>query len=374
MKPYRAPAERLDGQLLLSQIKSIDASHAMETILQAVPDLLLVVNAGRQVVALNKVSINSLCLFEPEKALGSLFGEVLGCKYALQAPDGCGTTPCCSSCGADIAVMSAIDNEQSCERICALTTEKYGQTDETCLLVRSRPIMLDGNRLVLVYARDVSKEQLAFNVETDFMRNMSAMLNAAKSYGAFVQYVSPDNELLQQLNEMTDRALQEIRIQSLLKHQSSSDPHVSFKTTSLARIRTLVFSIVLNRETKIGKMIEENEFDQDVTVSTDPVLAARVITNMLQNALDASDSGDSIRLHTLVATDRVTWQVWNRTPIAESIQPRIFQRYFTTKEDHGSGQGTHLMKLLGEKCLGGQVSFVSTLAEGTTFSFSLPRQ
>lgn len=373
MRSYYAPAERIDEQLLRSQIKIIDSSYAMDTILQAAPDLLLVINSHRQVVALNKAFAESLGIVDLEKALGLRFGEVLQCRYAFDEPSGCGTTSYCSSCGAVVAMMAAIDDDSICERICALKTSKNGVTIDSSLYVRSQPVVIDGNRFVLVYARDISQTQLD-NMEYDFMQNMSAMLNASRSYGVFIQYGSPDNVLLQRLNKMTDRTLQEINLQSVLKLHSHSAPKVNFEKVSLTSIRNMVFSVVIYREFKIGKSIKEKGLNEDLCITTDPILASRVIISMLQNALEDTKNGESVRLSITAEHGKVVWQVWNNAYMPEDIQLRVFQRYFSTKAGNGRGHGTYMMKYLGEKCLGGKVSFTSTMEHGTIFSFSLPAQ
>ena len=58
--------------------------------------------------------------------------------------------------------------------------------------------------------------------------------------------------------------------------------------------------------------------------------------------------------------------------IPPEVQARIFQRSFSTKAARGRGLGTYSMKLLGERYLGGEVSFVSTPETGTVFSIRLP--
>jgi len=57
----------------------------------------------------------------------------------------------------------------------------------------------------------------------------------------------------------------------------------------------------------------------------------------------------------------------------EEIQSQVFQRSFSTKAKSGRGIGTHSMKLLGERYLGGRVEFLSDEAAGTTFSITLPK-
>jgi len=54
------------------------------------------------------------------------------------------------------------------------------------------------------------------------------------------------------------------------------------------------------------------------------------------------------------------------------VQARIFQRSFSTKAVRGRGLGTYSMKLFGERCLGGEVSFGSATGTGTVFSIRLP--
>ena len=66
--------------------------------------------------------------------------------------------------------------------------------------------------------------------------------------------------------------------------------------------------------------------------------------------------------------------VWNGQPVAESVAPRVFERYVTTNPEPGHGLGTYSMKLLGERYLRGEVSFQSSEADGTVFSISLPRR
>jgi signal transduction histidine kinase len=68
---------------------------------------------------------------------------------------------------------------------------------------------------------------------------------------------------------------------------------------------------------------------------------------------------------------QVRFLVHNDGVIAPEVQLRVFQRSFSTKA-RGRGLGTYGMKLLGERVLGGEVSFRSEPASGTTFLLTLP--
>lgn len=366
------PPERDAGKMYCTMHAPHQPEGHLHTLLETAAEPLLVINADRKVIALNSAFMTALGITDPDRALGVRFGESLHCRYAFDEPAGCGTTPYCSSCGALIAMLAAIDDNRPCERICALSTGVHGHKHDLCLLVRTQPVVLDGSRYILVYARDISQEQLAASVEHDFMDDLSTMLSSVKSYGAFIQHQSPDDELSRRLNQLADRALKEIRLQYMLKHHDQLKAIAAIEPVKLSGIRNLVLSVVLHREVKTGKHIEEEGPEQDVSIATDPVLVSRVIINMLLNALEATDEGQSVRLTTSVTSSRVSWQVWNRSFIPETLQLRIFQKYFTTRGGYGRGLGTHAMKLVGEEYLGGTVAFTSAKESGTTFTFSLP--
>jgi sensor histidine kinase regulating citrate/malate metabolism len=67
----------------------------------------------------------------------------------------------------------------------------------------------------------------------------------------------------------------------------------------------------------------------------------------------------------------VTIWVRNSAFIKREIQLQIFMRSFSTKGSN-RGLGTYSMKLLGEKYLGGKVSFTTDEKDGTVFSVQIP--
>ena len=98
----------------------------------------------------------------------------------------------------------------------------------------------------------------------------------------------------------------------------------------------------------------------------------RVMTNMLMNAFEATETGGEVKLDVVSDNDTISFSVWNKECIPENIQQRIFQQYFSTKNGNGRGFGTYSIKLIGEQFLGGRVSFTSLESQGTVFRFELP--
>jgi hypothetical protein len=372
METYFAPAERDNIERVTCQAKSICHSPVINTLLQNTSDLLLVINSKRQIVAFNKAVTDSLGIAEPELALGLRFGEVLRCKYSFDEPNGCGTTPYCSTCGAVIATMAAIDDNTPCERICALTTDKKRKSSDSCLRVRSQPVVVDGDRWILVYAQDVSDQRHWENLENEFLQDLENKLYFVKNYSSYVHDQIPTDGALSKLTLTIGRVAREVKLQNALRNHRHIDSLAITENVSLKSIRNMVFDTILNKSVMTGKTVIEEGTDLDCAVHTDPILVSRVIIKMLLNALEATELGGTVRFKATVYETKVTWIVWNNGFIPENIQLRLFHKYYSTKTGKGRGFGTYRMKLLGEKYLGGKVSFKSKAEEGTTFSLSLP--
>jgi signal transduction histidine kinase len=107
-------------------------------------------------------------------------------------------------------------------------------------------------------------------------------------------------------------------------------------------------------------------------VRTDPSLLSRVLINMLKNAFEATEPGGEVRLRIFTGDKTLSFTVWNRQHIPDSVAIRIFQRHFSTKNGDGRGFGSYAMKFFGEELLGGTVRFTSSQEEGTLFRLDLP--
>jgi len=88
--------------------------------------------------------------------------------------------------------------------------------------------------------------------------------------------------------------------------------------------------------------------------------------------LEASPTNGKVKFWIEDEEDFVSFCVWNKAFIPQSVAPRIFQRNFSTKEQDGRGIGTYSMKLFGEKILNGRVSFTTSETDGTIFKFACP--
>lgn len=102
---------------------------------------------------------------------------------------------------------------------------------------------------------------------------------------------------------------------------------------------------------------------------------ASALGNLLDNAVQHHAPGSVIAVHVSDAAGGVIrTAVTNRGPvISEAVMGRIWDRFFTTRaKQGGTGLGLAIVASIA-RAHGGAVAVTSTAADGTTFSFDLPR-
>lgn len=373
MDTYFAPAARTERRQLRNQIETISHSPVMNALLGTTAGLLVVLNEDRQIVALNHSFLDKLGIADPETALGLRLGETLQCVHAAGAPNGCGTTPYCQSCGAAIATMTAIKEDKEAEQICALSAEVDGIRQDLCLVIQSEPLPVDGMRWILVYVQDVTHQHFLTNLEHVFFHDINNVLTSLLGNSELLALAHPENEGIQLVKQAALRMRSEISLQRCLALHKSGQYLLHLQATTFAQIRQEVNLMVTGNAVTANKEREESWPALELAIETDPLLVSRVLGNMLLNALEATPAGGRIRLATRLQPTAILWEVWNPGHIPPENQKRIFQRHFSTKAQLGHGLGTYSMKLFGEHYLGGEVKFLSTPEGGTTFTFSLPQ-
>ena len=130
----------------------------------------------------------------------------------------------------------------------------------------------------------------------------------------------------------------------------------------------------------------EWKYDADVTLElaedlpeplSDGGQIKQVVLNMIVNAAHAIADSERDKGAITVATSSNNGSVFiavndNGVGIPDDVKPRIFERFFTTKDvGRGSGQGLAIA-YEAVKSHGGKIHFESTVGEGSTFTIELP--
>jgi two-component system, cell cycle sensor histidine kinase and response regulator CckA len=98
----------------------------------------------------------------------------------------------------------------------------------------------------------------------------------------------------------------------------------------------------------------------------------QAVLNLALNARDAMPGGGAIEISLAVEGDAAWLSVHDAgTGMDEAVRSRLFTPFFTTKGQHGSGLGLHVVQsVVEEQC--GEISVESAPASGSTFRLHLP--
>jgi len=370
MDTYFAPAQRTDPKDLVAEIKIINSNPVMTGLLHSINGLLAILDEHRQVVALNDSFLKMLGLDNAHDLLGLRPGEALQCIHAHDEPAGCGTSQYCSTCGAAIAIVSSLEQNNPVERICALTAKRDGQTFDIALLVRSNPITIDGKLFLMLFLQDITVQQQRAALERTFFHDITNMLNGVIMASGLLARENDKSDLVKIISQSSFRLAQEIKIQSSLLQ---NEPYQLVRHDISPKLVTAELqSFFAKHPATLNKHLSFSAADSVLSLKTDFSLLLRVLCNMITNALEATDENGAVKVWFEQERSMLSFCVWNDKTIREDVALRIFQRNFSTKEEAGRGIGTYSMKLFGEKFLGGKVSFTTSPEDGTVFKISLP--
>jgi K+-sensing histidine kinase KdpD len=372
MQTYFAPTERTSPEELHLTIDAVSNSPVFTKILQSVGGLLAVLDKHRQIVALNDSFLQMLGLKDSTSTFGLRLGEVVKCIHARKEISGCGTSKYCSTCGAAIAIVSALEQGIPIDQTCSISTNSNGKTADLFFSVKAYPIELNNKQFILLFLQDITSDQQRTALERTFFHDVSNMLQIL--VGASELLMSQENSSLSKtVHQAALRLQDEIAIQRCLSQNNSSTYRPIWKTIS-----TLEIVEDLQQFFKTHPLVRNKKLDfsrctaEVIHFTTDHSLLWRILYNMLLNALEATDEGQEVKIWFETTDNLLTFKVWNMGTIAEKAANRIFERNFSTKGNSGRGLGTYSMKYFGEKILKGEVSFTSTDEAGTTFCYRTP--
>ena len=342
-------------------------------LVEAASDIILVLNQQQQVVRANGSTLKLLGLKDAQTILGLRYGEVLGCVYASQNRGGCGATEFCKTCGAARAILSSQRGLAGTAEW-RITRQQDEDLDALIFRVGVTPFTVNAEHFTVFACVDISGEKRRRALERIFFHdvlNTAGMLQATVELMYELEDQDIAEELKQKARRLTRRLVREIKAQRELteaeNYELSVDPT---EMRSLELLRQLG-AMYLNREIAEGRPIRIAEDSEDVVFVSDPTLLGRVIGNMVKNALEASEPGQTVTLGCSVIGDDIEFRVHNAASMPEEVQLQVFQRAFSTK-GAGRGLGTYSMRLLSQRYLRGDVSFTSSEEEGTTFRARCP--
>ena len=363
--------ERTDITILQQQLFA--EGVVSRKLLDAVPSPLLILDEQWQVVYANKAVMTLMGESNPNENFGLREGEAFHCVHYRQNNKDSGRYPSCQVCGVARLLSQSfkgVDVSEDCHISCGLS-ETVASLD---LRVWATPLEFHGDHFSILTLVDISDKRHRELLEKTCYHDL---LNTLTSIRGVLSVVKDDDvedqaKLFGLLEKMTQDSIDEINVLRLLEkaEQKRLKPHP--ETMRISDFLSFMRDTFQCHPAAEGKTLTIEEDAIDKIIESDYQLVRRIIGNMLVNALEATNIGETIILGCCKEGDGARFWVHNHKIIPREIQGHIFYRDVTTK-GHGRGIGTYSIKLL-SSIIGGDVKFTSTEPEGTTFSLWLPRQ
>ena len=372
---YFAPPERSSEEELEIDLQTIGKNPLIKELLEGFPELAMIINENRQIVAYNSKTVDYVPEALRDHIYGKRHGEAINCIHANDKETGCGTTKFCAECGAAKALVNTLSKNIADVEECRITRKIDSVEESLDLRVHTSNITIEGKKYTLFSVKDIADEKRRHVLEKIFFHDI---LNTAGALNGLVQLL-PDSgkeeleDLEKILGQISSQLINEIKAQQQLLSAETGKLVPDLTTLSLNTVLNAAGNLYRGHKVAKGKKISVTLVKSDVEFESDITLLVRSIGNLIKNALEASESGDEIKITAEVFDNEICFRVWNNFVMPPSVQLQIFQRSFSTKSLEGRGIGTYSVKLLVEQYLNGQVSFFSNKEEKTTFTITLPR-
>ncbi len=373
-----ASATRASPAELEHAVKLAADSEVVGSLLTASAAMLVVLNADRQIVALNDSWLERVGASGVADLLGLRIGEAIGCVHAEDAPSGCGTALGCRRCGAVIAILASQANSGPHDEDCVLSVKTERGIVDLILRVRASPMPIDGVAFTLVSMQDVTVDRQRRVLERAFYHDVGNMVMGLMGSAARLEFDPPATwgAAAHDVKLLARKLAEEIAIQRTLAADDLAGAYrMSMASTTLVEVLASVKRVVANHPVGARRSVtvDPDSGPMYSDIETDRCLLERCLMNLVLNALEATPAQGLIRIGCRLVADHVEFTVWNAGTVPEDVRPRLFRRYFTTKNGAGRGQGLFAVKVFCEQYLRGTISYTTSEADGTTFVLRLPR-
>jgi hypothetical protein len=369
---FFAPAGRDTAAEFQAKMALLGAVPLLSRVLDAMPGMVVVLNARRQIVAANRAFHETLEATQAD-VLEKRPGEAVGCLHAPQGPDGCGTALYCVTCGAVQAILESIQTGSPVVRECRILVQSASGAAPLDLRVTATPFDVGQEQFIMAALDDISHQKRIAVLQRTFFHDV---LNTAGCLLGLSQHLAArprvEPELFRDLESLSQQLVEEIQCQRDLIAAESGDLHTDPAPLRPQAVLEDLRAQYLHHPMAAGRQIAMGPAWEG-TLRADRRLLDRVLGNMLKNALEAVPPSGVVTLACGEAGDAVTFTIHNPGVMTDDVQLQVFYRSFTTKGQPGRGIGTYSMKLFGERYLHGKVDFTSRPPEGTTFRIVVPK-
>lgn len=139
-----APAGRDSEPELHRKQELIQSASLFQAMMDAIPQMVLVLNQHRQVLVANR-ALRAKLGTQDLSILGQRPGELFGCIHCHHGPDGCGTAKECSTCGAIGAILTSQNLGGQTTQECRLIVSSAAGDQAMDLRVTATPVAISAS-------------------------------------------------------------------------------------------------------------------------------------------------------------------------------------------------------------------------------------
>lgn len=276
-----APAERaLPAEITAQAERFRTVSPDTRAILDAVPDIVIMLNRYRQIIFANR---STLTLLDRDNGqlLGLRPGEALNCVHASATSGGCGTTAFCSQCGAVRAILNSQRGQADVQE-CRIIVR--GSSDALDLRVWATPFQMGSESLTMFTIHDIRDEKRRRALERIFFHDV---LNTAGAISAAVEILldakpGASQEIVQLLGVSADRLIEEIKAQRELLEIENHEFALMVQPIDVRQLLQSLAQTYSCHPVAEGRYIRLVPPDGPLDFLSDPRLVRRVLGNMLK--------------------------------------------------------------------------------------------
>jgi hypothetical protein len=342
---------------------------------EAVPSPLLLLNGNLRIVLASAGARELGQGRDGSTLIGLRPGEAFGCTRAAQGPDICTRDPGCAACGANRTLaLGLAEGESRGEWRVSLSIDNFVETREFEVHVR-RLIGILPEPLWVASLRDVGEERRKEALQRLFFHDVLNVVGGIRGLAQLIPEMGEADraECLSLLDRLSMQLTDMIGSHRDLLWAEKGDLQSVPDSVGLRGWMDDLVGLYSHHPVAEGRTIALSAPPVDPPLVTDERILARVVGNLLKNALEASAKGEAVTLTASVDHDRCLISVHNSAVITPDDQRQLFQRSFSTKSP-GRGLGTYSARRLTERCLAGRVSVRSAESAGTVFTVDIPLQ
>ncbi len=314
--------------------------------------------------------INLLGLEDESSIIELRPGEALNCEHSYESKGGCGTMKFCITCNAVNAILNSQRGREDSQECCIIQRHSGNNLD---LRVWAKPIKIKDELFTIFVVNDISDEKRKLALERTFFHDILNSAGAIRGFMQVFNIAGPEiiDKYKGKLNVFSERLVEEIETQRDLIKAENKELSINFIPINSLELLNEIATLYSEHEVAKGKHILVDFSSESIDFVSDGTLIKRVIGNMVKNALEASDENQNVTICCNVKEDTIEFLVHNSKFMPTNVQHHVFERSYSTKGE-GRGLGTYSMKMLSKNYLNGNVSFVTSEENGTTFKACYP--